>query len=176
MGRAHGKHEPDQPAPEAKAEKAAAPPPPAARLLALQRSAGNAAVSRDAGARSGRASVAPADPRAVAVEPNDPKTADKQTLAEFASFTERQVDWESQASFLADGPTSSALREVVRLAQENNNAFLGAAGELKMRDLRVVIASQRDPLAAYGKAVSEAGGRRRRRSRTPSCGARRRAS
>jgi hypothetical protein len=158
MGRAHGKHEPEQPAPEATAEPLASPPPAAARLLALQRSAGNAAVSAMlARTPPVAAPVAPADPRAVAVEPNDPKTADKQTLAEFASFTDRQVDWESQASFLADGPTSSAMREVVRLAQADDNAFLGAAGELKMRDLRVVIASQRDQLAAYGKAVSEAG-------------------
>jgi hypothetical protein len=33
MGRAHGKHEPEQPAPEAKAEKAAAPPPGFAKSI-----------------------------------------------------------------------------------------------------------------------------------------------
>jgi hypothetical protein len=176
MGRAHGKHEPDQPAADAKAQPVAAPPPPAARLLALQRSAGNAAVAALLARAPVAPPVAPADPRAVAVEPNDPKTADKQTLAEFASFTDRQVDWESQASFLADGPTSSALREVVRLAQADNNAFLGAAGELKMKDLRVVIASQRDQLAAYGRPSARPAGRPPRPSRTRSDGATRPAS
>ena len=102
--------------------------------------------------------VAPADPRAVAVEPNDPKTADKQTLAEFASL--HRAPGRLGRARRRSSPTGRRPRRCARSCgspQENNNAFLGAAGELKMKDLRVVIASQRDPLAAYGKAVSEAG-------------------
>jgi hypothetical protein len=162
-GREHDEQEAAQPAPAEPARATA--PSPAARVLALQRSAGNAAVAAALGrrplARNGGGPAAPVaappDPRAVAVEASDPKAADKMTLADFNAFTERQVDWASQASFIADPDATRQLREIVRLAQDDDKALLGAAGELKIKDLRKVIDKDAAKLAAYGKAVTAAG-------------------
>ncbi len=135
-------------------------PPSVTRLLAMQRSAGNAAVVAALGrrplARDPVAPVAP-DPRAVAVEASDPTAASAMTLADFNGFTERQVDWASQASFIADPTATKQLREIVLLAQDNDKAFLGAAGELLMKDLRKVIDKDRLKLMDYGQAVTAAG-------------------
>ena len=157
---------------ETPAVSPAAPAPSAApsvaRLLAMQRSAGNAAVvaalgrrplARDpvAPAAPGPAAPAAPDPRAVAVEASDPTAASAMTLADFNGFTERQVDWASQASFIADPTATKQLREIVLLAQDNDKAFLGAAGELLMKDLRKVIDKDRLKLMDYGQAVTAAG-------------------
>lgn len=140
-------------------------PTPAARLIALQRGAGNAAVSA-AVARGtlGRAPgppsppvAAPPDPRAVAVHASDPAAADKLTLAEFDNFTQRQADWASQATFLADPTATAELRDVVLLAQEGDGDFLSAAGELKMSDLRAAVKADRGKLRGYAKAIKEYG-------------------
>jgi hypothetical protein len=140
----------------------AAAPTSIARVLALQRSAGNAAVSaalgsRRALARQPAAVAAPPDPRVVNVEASSPAAADKLTLADFNGFTERQADWADQPSFVADAAASKELRDVVLLAQENGKAFLGAAGELRMQDLRPAVKASRDKLSAYGNAVTAFG-------------------
>ena len=171
MGRPQRQTEEDRQA----GEPAADSPTPVPRqtavasVLALQRSAGNSAVAAMLGQRTlarqgpvaqpapAPAPAAPPDPRAVAVEASDPKSADKMTLAEFNAFTERQVDWASQPSFIADATATDQLREIARLAQADDKAFLGAAGELKMKDLRAVVTAERDKLAAYGRTVTTAG-------------------
>jgi hypothetical protein len=158
MGREHDER---QQSPDERPKSVAAPAPdaPATRLLALQRSAGNAAVSAML-ARTPPTTTAPppaTDPRAVAVEASSPAAADAMTLADFHAFTERQIDWASQASFQADGPATAALRDLVLLAEDKNRAFLGAASELKVRDLRSSIATERKRFEAYGVAVSEGG-------------------
>src|SRR4051794_6066452 len=131
-----------------------------ADVLAWQRSAGNAAVTA-ALARHRLARVDVMDPGAVAVpvpvEHSDPATADTLTLAQFNDFTERQLDWGSQKSFLAKPTETRELREVLLLSRANGGALLSAAGELVVADLRAAARTAPAKLAAYASAVKEFG-------------------
>jgi hypothetical protein len=140
--------------------------PAAAGVLALQRGAGNAAVSamlsrrrlaRDPTATAPPPAAAPSDPRAVAVTASDPAAAGAMTLSAFDEFTRKQADWASQAAFAADPVATAELRDVVVLGQENGGDFLGAAGRLKMADLRPAVKTDGAKLRAYGRAVKAGG-------------------
>ncbi len=162
-------HREPEPVPEATTEPprssaVAEPSSSVARVLALQRSAGNRAVAAALGRRTVARAPAPAappapapavDPRAVAVEASTPAAADGLTLAEFSGFTDRQADWGSQPSFLADPVRTEELRQTVMFAQEADGTLLSAAGELKMKDLRPAVRDQPDKLRAYGRAITD---------------------
>jgi hypothetical protein len=128
-------------------------------VLALQRSAGNAAVARRMLARvnEGVAVAEPVDTRAVPVEASDPKTVETLTLAGFSGFAERQADWASQRAFLADAITARELRAVLVLAHAHDGALLSAAGELPMSELRVAARTGAAGLTGYAAAVKDYG-------------------
>ncbi|MGO9974055.1 MAG: hypothetical protein ACLP01_14895 [Solirubrobacteraceae bacterium] len=136
-----------------------------ATVLGLQRSAGNRAVVRWLGSSARRApsgsivARAAADPRAVGVQTTAPAQADRMTLADFEDFTERQADWASQTKFMAAATVAEELRVVVEIGQEFNKELLSAAGELKMKDLRIAarIAEGRLHLRSYGLAIKRFG-------------------
>ena len=147
-------------------EPGMATPGPVAGVLALQRGAGNAAVSamlsrrRLARAPTGTATppaAAPPDPRAVSVTASDPASADAMTLSAFDEFTRKQADWASQAPFAADPAATAELRDVVVLGQENGGDLLSAAGRMKMSELRPAVKTDAGKLRAYGRAVKSAG-------------------
>jgi hypothetical protein len=131
-----------------------------ARVLALQRSAGNAAVG--AAVRRGQLlarqpaapPVAAPNPRAVAVETHTAAQADAMTLFDFDTWAQRQVDWASQPAF-AGNPLTDQLREVLILAHDlPGDLVLNACGMLPMKDLRAPARDHPEALRGYAKGVA----------------------
>lgn len=136
--------------------------PTADRVLALQRSAGNAAVSAALARRTlARVEegdeVAVLDTRAVAAEQSDPDTADTWSLAGWNDYTRVQADWASQDGFLADPDASGQLRQLTILARSDGGALLSAAGDLLVGELRAAAQTSSQKLVEYGKAVTNYG-------------------
>jgi hypothetical protein len=152
-----------------------------ADVVALSRTAGNAAVTRVIRGgllqRQPAAPVvappagpaAPPDPRAVAAETHRLRQVEAMTLDTFQAFTERQVDWASGAAFAADPARTAELRAVLVLANQtrfratpsggyrSQRPVLAACGPLPMRDLRAAVRDHHDEIEAYGQAVSQFG-------------------
>src|SRR5262249_55610924 len=115
---------------------------PSAQVLALQRTAGNAAVTAALGrgrvlARQPPVAppVAPPNPRAVAVEKHTAAQADAMTLFDFDTWAQRQVDWADQPA-LAGNALTDELRKVLILGHDlPGDRVLSALGMLTMKEL-----------------------------------------
>jgi hypothetical protein len=173
-------------APERQAAAQPAPPAPVGAVLAMQRSAGNAAVvahlratgvlARDPVAPAAAPAAAPAGgpaapgggpaaPPPVAVEAKTPSAAEALTLADFTAFTERQADWHSQADFQADQVRSAKLRDALEWAQRGRD-IAGACGAMNMGRLAAASGSDRTKLERYADQVAHPIGDRPAMDRT----------
>ncbi|WP_028057569.1 SH3 domain-containing protein [Candidatus Solirubrobacter pratensis] len=152
-----------QPGPERAPKPPSAPAAPAVgRLLALQRAAGNSAVTAMLARIGGAPAVAPPP---VASVHHTQAELEAMTLEEFERFAEGQADWAAEPGRPAATPTlgpafKAKLRALLEFAREDDGGVrpvLAGCGTMTVRDLVAtgLTFSVRAKLRSYAQAVAQ---------------------
>jgi hypothetical protein len=144
----------------AKREPASAPPPsPASRLLALQRSAGNAAVASMLARDPAPPPPVVAPPASPPVEHHTQAELEAMTLFDLNKYAEAQADWATDPGLPA--PFKAKLRTLLEFAREDAGGVkpvIAGCGTMTVANLlgTGLDATVRSKLRSYAQAVSQA--------------------